>query len=195
MTHEIKQRWFISATVIAMAALYAGPVALLFDWNDAWKAVIADCEGDFSFCVAKANKDTSLSLFAYLSPFVPAALVAWLSWLLGFKVQLSDQAYPRKIIMTLTWLGIIVAGIACFFTFWNTLNRTVEELYKIPNRAFWLGAYNALAWLIAPLLFQRLIGPRLVAKSAHIAEFFLLLTVATPVVAFAVYVVRGMTKI
>jgi hypothetical protein len=193
MVAEIKRRLFITAVVVAMLALYIGPFIVLSRWSDILNTILLDCKEDFSFCWRKANKDASLPFLVYLSPFLPAIGVIWIFWLFSLEIRIGEERVPRKTIMTLIFLGMIVAIAAIIFTLNEIISQPVDKLYEISTRTFWIGPYVAFGWLAAPILFQRMLAPLMITATTRAGVFLMCALALTPAMAFAVQVFREAT--
>lgn len=199
MTNEVKQRLYVTAIVVAMASLYIAPLIVSSHFNEVKKALFEHCTKEFpaigfEFCWVEARSKAELPFWEYLVPFFPAALALWLNWLLKPDLRLSEDAYPKRTIKFLLWLGLLVAALAVWLPLSQVATWNAADLYKIESQTFWRAPWIAAAWLAAPMLFHYLLAPVSLAASMRKGKIGLWLLAATPVASFALYALRESLK-
>lgn len=196
MTKEVKLRLYVTAIVVVMATLYITPILVASSIEDVRKALLQSCMKEFpsigfDYCWDQSRRNAALPFWTYLLPYFPAGLALWLNWLIKPDLRLSEEAFPKRTINVLMWFGLLAAVVAIWIPFSEIASRVAADLYKIQSQIFWVSSWLAAAWLMAPILFTRLVGPVSLAPSMRKGEIGLWLLAGTPVVAFVLYAIRS----
>jgi hypothetical protein len=164
MNTQVKQRLFITFVALAMLGLLVIGIKTLASESDARSVALAECMKDnfqlFELCYRKTNQEISPSFFNYISPFLPATLLLWVSWLFKLSFQLEvDDRQSKSIRKVVFYVGCFVATLGCFFPLYIVLEKTLDRLASVLIYQLFLMPWLAVSWLCAPLLFQRLLDP------------------------------------
>lgn len=183
MDTQIKERLYISFVGLAATGLLVTGINVLINLNDIRSTALTECMKDgmylFEFCYRKTNQEISPSLFDYLSPFLPAIILIWLSWLFKLRFQVNvEPAIPNKLRKIVFWIECIVAALGCFFPFFIVLEKSTETLSSVLIYQLFLMPWIAVSWLCIPLLIQKLLDPE-----NKIIEFLRLRKIALAVMA------------
>ena len=121
-----------------------------------------------------------LPIWLYLIPYLPAVLLWGLHWSLNINLHLSVNAYPKRIVTGLVWLGLIAAVYGIILTFWIAI-----YLIETPPVMIFLPTIVLSGWVIAPLLFQNLLAPVEAMRHMTSLKTGLTLMLITPVLVFS----------
>jgi len=195
MTNEVKLRLYITAIVIVMAILYVSPSVINSNAASLRSEFSSSCfkatpEMGFDYCWQEATQKAALSTWDYLLPYLFAVIILWFSWLFKLELRLSDNSYPKRTMNALLWLGLLVAAIGIWIPISEVASTDVAKLHKISPRQLFAPSWFAATWLIAPLLFHRLVAPTSLATSMKKGKIALILLLATPIIALALLIVR-----
>lgn len=195
MNRDLRLRLYLTAIVLAMGFLYVAPFFVISHFEGIRSELFQSCFKEFptigfDFCWKKSHEDTELPFLAYLVPFLPAAALLWFNWFLKPDLTQTEESFPRRTIIGLLWLGLLVAAFAVWLPFYEVTSKNSTELHKIPSFMFWRSPWFATAWLIPPLLFQHLVGPESLAARMRKGYIAIWILAATPIAAFAIYVAR-----
>ena len=164
MNHDLKLRLYLTVIVIAMGFLYIAPLYIA--------------------------SNTVSPFLVYLLPFIPAISLLWFNWFLKPDFVLTEESYPRRTIIGLLWLGLLVAVIGVWLPLYGVASSESADLQNILSTTFWRGPWLASAWLIPPLLFHHLVGPASLSARMRIGKVVLCILAATPIASLALYAVR-----
>jgi len=196
VTNDLKLRLYLTLIVIAMGFLYVTPFLVSSHWQGVRSELLANCLKDlpnvgFDFCWQQSTQKAALPFFEYLLPFVPSLLLLWLNWLLKPNLKLSNESYPRRVMTTLLWLGLLISAVGIYVPLSEVIARDATELHKIESRTFWGGPWLAAGWLISPLLFHHLLAPVSLVAQMRKGKIALWFVAATPVIAYTLYLFRA----
>jgi len=164
MTNEVKLRIYVTTIVLALAFLYVGFINTINELSIVNEEIYDNCMNEYEsngleywgICNDR-RLEGMLPIWVYLAPYLPAGLLWWLSWLLKPNMRLPIDAYPKRTVIVLVWLGLIVAAYAILITYniaMNVIDKPVAAMHNTFNPTIYLSG-----WLIAPLLFQHLLAP------------------------------------
>ena len=133
MNHEIKKRIFISLVVVAVLSLYLSGFNIQLGLNELRSSALSRCiEGRyelFDFCLNKTNGEYSLTLLQFVTPFIPAALLLWIQWLLKIDATIEVEAYPKRILKTMRIVAYAIAMIGVAISFGHSNQHTLPVLF------------------------------------------------------------------
>jgi len=179
----VKLLLYLMATVIVVAFLYVSFIYAIVDQTTLRQEAFDNCMNIFgknrhSFFDICSNQrvEIKLPIWLYLIPYLPAGLLWGLSWLLNINLHLSINAYPKRIVAGLVWLGLIAAMYAIILTFWIAI-----YLNEKPPLMIFFPTIILSGWVIAPLLFQHLLAPAEEIRHMTALKSGLLLMFVTPI--------------
>lgn len=193
MDIQTKERLYITIVAIALLWQLCMGVINLSHVQDIRALALSDCLKDnfqlFELCYKKTNDEISPTLLNYLSPFIPASALIWISWVLKFKYQFETQDSPSKIRLGFVVLLFVVGSLGIFFPFYIVVEKEVERLYAVSLYNLFLMPWLAISWISIPLFFKKLLDTEnkisefkhlkkliyFVAASPFLAAVFLLL--------------------
>ena len=161
MSDEVKTRLYVTTVVMVMAVLYVGPEYSLDTYGRAQHSIFDVClkSATEHFMIAKCQRDflaVDPPLGGMIISYLPAGLLFWISWLLGMSYRLTREHYPAKTMIVLRW----IAYLAILFSAGLTLEIATAH-GEHPNLLNILQPVMIFSgWVIAPMLFQKLLAPR-----------------------------------
>ncbi len=185
MTNEVKLRIYVTAIVIGMAFLYVGFIYTINEQSIVNEEIYDNCMNEYEsnslaylgLCIDR-RLEGMLPIWVYLAPYLPAGLLLWLSWLLKPNMRLPIDAYPKRTVIGLVWLGLIAAVYAFFVTYniaMNVIDKPVAAMHNTFNPMIYFSG-----WLIAPLLFQHLLAPAEAKRHIRTLQIGLVMMVIVP---------------
>jgi hypothetical protein len=195
MSIQIKQRLYISFVVLAMISLLVIGINILTNLNEARSIAISECMEKniypFEFCFTKSNQDISPSFFNYISPFLPAAILIWISWLLKLNFQIElDLTQYKKIRKFVFGLGCLICALGTFLPFYIVIEKDMGRLTSISIYQLFIIPWIATAWLCAPLLFQKLLDPEKVLIEFIKLRKFVVIVIGAPLLSLVLLILR-----
>lgn len=193
MDTQIKQRLYITTVAATLLWLLCMGVVNLLQVQDIRAHALSECLKDnfqlFELCYKKTNDEISPTLLNYLSPFIPVAILLWLSWVMKFKFQVETQDEPSKLRTSLAVLLYVIGSLGIFFPFYIVAEKEVERLYAVSLYNLFLMPWLSISWISIPLCFKKLLDSEnkisefkhlhkviyCVAASPFLASIFLLL--------------------
>lgn len=161
MDFQVKQRLYITAVLAALLWLLCMGVINLIDVQDIRKSALSDCIKDnfhlFEICYKKTNNEIGLTLQNYISPFIPATILLWISWVLKFNFQIEIQDVPSKILKIFSYFIYLIAILGIFIPFLIVLEKDVERIYAIPFHNLLTMPWLAISWISIPIYFKKLL--------------------------------------
>jgi len=187
MTNEVKLRIYVTTIVIVLAFLYVGFVYTINEQSIVNEEIFDNCMNIYesisfsylNFCMNR-RLEGILPIWVYLAPYLPAGLLWWLSWLLKINLRLPIDAYPKRTVTGLVWLGLIAAAYAIFVTFYiamSVIDKPVAAMHNTFNPMIYFSG-----WLIAPLLFQHLLAPAEAIRHMRALKIGLVMMIVVPIV-------------
>lgn len=160
---------------------------------------VAECIKDsfkmFDICYKRANDEIHPSFFSYIEPFLPAALLVWISWVFKIKIQLNIDAPPKileKIIVTIIYL---VGALGFALPFFIVFEKEVDRLYAVSLQNLFLMPWLAVSWLSIPLFFQKLVHSEVRMLEISKVRLVIYAVAASPLLATISILVRQELKI
>lgn len=195
MNLEIKQRINLTLAVAAMIWLLTIGVSINFDIQQLRAEALTKCMADggfntFDTCYRNSREQIRPSLFQYLLPFIPASILIWITWLLKLDFQHTVDSKSKKILMWIRGISYFFGSIAIFITFYIVLEKTADRLSIVQFSDLLLVPWLASAWLSAPLLIRKLIGPDSQDSDLKRIRQLLLLVIASPLLALFLLMFR-----
>ena len=197
---DVKQRLFVTATVMAMIFLYSAALFITAEIESQRSSALTKCLDSkyssllFDLCWHNTRRDISPSIFQYLTPFLPALVLVWLNWLLKLDYRLEGASFPNKTMKWLRGVGYFVGVLACFLSFYVVLEKQADRLYLLQVSDIFSGTWIASGWLGAPLLFKHLHGSDDQAQVFQNARRLLYLVLASPFLALLLSFGRQATQ-
>jgi len=195
---DVKQRLFVTATVMAMIFLYSAALFITTEIESQRSSALTKCLDAkyslFDLCWHKTRRDVSPSLVQYLTPFLPALVLVWLNWLLKLDYRLESASFPSKTMKWLRGVGYLVGVLACFLSFYVVLEKQADRLYLLQVSDVFAGTWIASGWVGAPLLFKHLHGSDDQAQVFQNTRRLLYLVLASPFLALLLSFVRQATQ-
>jgi len=205
MTNESKVRLYISLLTIAMLLSYFGPF-YIFILQDSHQLIgfnvcvaqlppmLPSSRSEFLSYCSTVRWEPVFSFWTYISPYIPVGLLFWFDWVAKPQLRLSESSYPRRTILVLSSLGMVLVGIAFSWTSWSILSVEFDHLLKVPVLRYWTLAWLAFGWLLAPFAFHRLLAPPEFLGGQRKEMGMLLLGVLTPIAGFLILIIRGILE-
>lgn len=199
MRTDIKQRLFVTATVLAMIFLYSAALFITTEVESQRKSALTSCmDGEFSstlfdLCWHNTRRDVATSPLQYLIPFLPALLLIWLNWLLKLDFRLEVSSFPKKTMKWLRVIGYLVGALACFSSFYTVLEKQPDRLYLQQISDIFVVSWIATGWVSAPLLFKHLHGSKEQGQAFQLTKKTLYLVLASPLLALLLSAIRQAT--
>ena len=161
MDIQIKQRLYITTVAITLLWLLCMGVVNLSHVQDIRALALSECLKDnfqlFELCYKKTNDEISPTLLNYLSPFIPVAILLWISWVMKFKFQFETQDTPSKIRKLFATLLYLIGSLGIFFPFYIVVEKEVERLYAVSLYNLFLMPWLAISWISIPIFFKKLL--------------------------------------
>ena len=190
MPEDVKLRLYISIVVAVIVPLYIGPSLVLSHAESVRIELMFNCykesPGLWGSCWNQSK--AALPIWKFLLPYLPVTLLVWVNWLLKPNLRLSAQSFPKRTIKCLMWLGLVGALPAVGLSLWGVATQKIAD---IEARAVLAPPWLFDAVLVAPLLFNYLVGPVPSAINIRKEKIAVLALVVVPVVAFAIFAVRA----
>lgn len=199
MNQEVKNRIFISLAVLAMLCLYLVGFNTQMGLNELRSSALSRCiDGKyelFDFCLNKTNGEYSPSLAQFVTPFIPVALMLWVQWLLKIDATIEVVLYPKRTLKFLRFVAYTVAMIGIALPLLMVLEKSADRIYEVHMSNLFIGPWLASAWVSAPLVFQKLVGPRDLDIEFSLLRKVLFAVLISPVVAVLLQLGRELTNI
>lgn len=199
MNQEVKKRIFISLVVVAMLCLYFAGFNIQLGLNELRASALSRCiDGKyemFDLCRQKTTVEFMPSLLQLATPFFPAALLIWVQWLLKIDARIGADSYPKRTLKSLRFLAYAVALIGIALPFIMVLEKDVDRIYQVHVTGLFIGPWLATAWVSAPLVFQKILGPRDLDLEFMRLRQVLYAVLISPVVAVCLLFVRELANI
>ena len=68
--------------------------------NEIRSLALTECYKDdlklYDYCYNKTNKEIQLTIFNYISPFLPAVILLWIDWVFKFNFQIDIQVVSYR---------------------------------------------------------------------------------------------------
>jgi len=161
MDFQVKQRLYITAVIATLLWLLCMGVVNLINVQDIRKLALTDCIKDnyhlFEICYKKTNNEIGLTLLNYISPFIPATILLWISWVLKFNFQIETHDAPSKLIKSFVFLIYLIGILGILFPFLSVIEKDVERLYAIPFHNLFTMPWLAISWISIPIYFKKLL--------------------------------------
>lgn len=194
MNQEVKHRIFISLVVMAMLWLYFVGFNIQIGLNELRSSALSRCiDGKyelFDFCLHKTNGEYTPSALQLMTPFIPAALLLWVQWLLKVDVAIDVDSYPKR---TMKCLRVVAYAIAIFgvaLPLLMVIEKSADRIYQVHTGNLLIGPWLATGWVSAPLVFQKLVGPRDLDDDFSRLRKVLYAVLISPVVAVLIQIGR-----
>jgi hypothetical protein len=161
MSIHSKQRIYITFVVLSLLWLLCMGVINLSKVQEIRSLALSKClEGNFNlfdYCYKKTNDEIHLSFLDYASPFVPAAILLWLSWVFKINVQIDTPVIGSRLIKITRVLAYIIGAAGMFFPFYIVLEKELERIYDVIFKNLFLAPWLAITWISIPLFFRKLL--------------------------------------
>lgn len=199
MRTDVKQRLFVTASVLAMIFLYSAALLITAEVESERRIALTKCLGEkfnsmnFDLCWYNTRRDVSPSLLQYLSPFLPALVIVWLNWLFKFDCRLTTASYPTKTMQWLRGIGYMVGALACFLSFYTVLEKQSDHLHLLQVSDIFVAPWIASGWVSATLLFMYIHGSEEQAPAFKLTKRTLYFVLASPFMALLLLVLRQAT--
>ena len=193
MRDDVKLRLYVTAIVIVMAILCVGPQIVNSHFASVRQELLSSCFMErpglgFDFCWQDAEQKAALPLWEYLLPYLPAAALLWVNWLLKPSLKFSAESYPTRTIRGLVWLGLFAAAVGIYVSIENAVTGELSKAISFLRTLYPLWLISG--WLIAPLMFHHLLAPVASVPKMKNAKIGLILLAITPIVAVVVVFIR-----
>lgn len=182
----VKLLLYSMTTIFVVAFLYINFVYAIVDQTTQQES-FNNCTNDFGtnrYSLLNScwnqHSEILLPIWLYLIPYLPAALLWGLRRSLNINLHLSVNAYPKRIVTGLVWLGLIAAAYGIILTFWIAI-----YLIEVPLFMIFLPTIVLSGWVIAPLLLQNLLAPVEAMRQMTALKIGLVLMFITPVLVFS----------
>ena len=100
MNNQIKKRLYITTVLISLIWLLCTCVINLMQVNEIRSLALTECYKDdlklYDYCYNKTNKEIQLTIFNYISPFLPAVILLWIDWVFKFNFQIDIQVVSYR---------------------------------------------------------------------------------------------------
>ncbi len=192
---QTKQRLYISIVGLAAIGLLATGISVLNSLAEVRSAAMTECLKDgiylFDFCYRKTNQEISPTLFNYLSPFLPSAILIWTSWLFKLNFQTSvDTSIAKRLRKTVFWVGCIIAALGCFLPLYIVLEKSQDDLSSVLIYQLFITPWIAVAWLCVPLMIQKLLDPEKKMIEFLLLRKITLVVIFSPIIATITLIAR-----
>lgn len=183
-----------------MAWLYCSGLFLQTNISALRSAELSECLNNqyssllFDLCYKNSNDKFTLSLFQYLTPFIPSAALVWITWLMKLDFRLSEMTYPVRTMRWLRGLGYCVGLLACVLSLSIVVEKETNQLHLVEISSLLLGPWLASAWISAPLLFQKVLGPASISEQFKAILWMLYSVIAMPIIALLLLTIRQATQ-
>ncbi len=199
MNYSAKSRLYMSIVVLVMLLLIVMPISILLDLQNTRYSALTDCIKDnfylFDFCYKKSHEDITLSLLNFSTPFVPAATLIWLSWLVKVDFQIDANPPKFKVFRKVAFYGGCIVGcLGVFAPFFIVFEKPVDTLYKIAIHDIFLMPWLAISWLCAPIVFQKLLDSQSSMGELIRLRKLALVTLIAPFAAIFILFMRQILK-
>jgi len=190
MREELKVRLYVTAVVLVMAMLYVGVVFSHAAISKSADATFASClKGSTdSMMITKCERDHLAhdpQLGSLAVPYLPAALLFWVSWLFGLRYRLTQEHYPARTIAALRWVAYLAVAFSALVTFdiATSGNKPGNVLHVFGPTMLFAG------WVIAPMLFQMLLAPKDLSSPPLALRIALGAMISMPFVGIIVFII------
>jgi hypothetical protein len=193
MDIQTKQRLYITTVALALVWQLCMGVVNLSHVQDIRALALTECLKDnfqlFELCYKRTNDEISPTLLNYLSPFIPASVLLWISWVLKLQLQFEMQYTPSKFRKFISIFLYLIGSLGIFVPFYIVIEKEVERLYAVSLHYLFLMPWLAISWIAIPIFFKKLLDSEnkitefkylkkviyCVAASPFLAVIFLLL--------------------
>lgn len=107
---------------------------------------------------------------------------------------LSETTYPVRTMWWLRCLGYCVGLLACVLSLSFVLEKETNQLHLVEISSLLLGPWLATAWISAPLLFQKVLGPESINEQFKTTRWMLYSVIAMPLIALLLLTIRQTAK-
>ncbi len=198
MRTDVKQRLFVTATVVAMIFLYTAALFITSEIESQRSIALTKClDAKFSLfelCWHSTRNNVNASPLQYLTPFLPAIVLLWLIWLLKIKYRLDSSSFPRKTMKWLRGVGYTAGVLSCLISFYLVFEKPTERLYLLQISDVFAAPWVAAGWISAPLLFKYLHGSDDQAQFFQNLRRLLYIVLAAPFLALLLAFIRQSTQ-
>jgi hypothetical protein len=200
MNLEIRQRINMTLVIAAMIGLLTIGVSINLDIQQLRADALTKCMADsgfntFDLCYKNSREQIRPSFFQYLLPFIPASILIWFTWLLKLDFRYTADSKSIKFLKWMRGISYFVGAVAIFIAFYIVLEKTPDRLFIVQFSDLLLAPWLASAWLSAPLLFQKLVGPESQDSDLKRVRHLLFWVIASPLLAFFLLFFRQISSL
>ena len=194
MNNQIKKRLYITTVSISLIWLLCTCVINLMQVNEIRSLALTECYKDdlklYDYCYNKTNKEIQLTIFNYISPFLPAVILLWIDWVFKFNFQIDIQVVSYRFRKITNYFVYFVAFLGFICPFYIVYEKEVDRLYTINFSDLFLLPWLALCWISIPIFFQKLLD-----SEKNIVEFsnlyrVLYVVASSPILSFISILLR-----
>lgn len=170
MDIQIKNRLYITTVALSLLWLFCMGIVNLAHVQEIRAAALAECLKDnfqlFELCYRKTNDEITLSFLNYLSPFIPATVLLWMTWVLKFNFQIEILNVSSKLIKFCVVLLYLIGALGFLLPFFIVIENEPERLYAVSISNLFLMPWLGTCWISIPIFFKKLLD-----KENSITEF------------------------
>lgn len=198
MNNQIKQRLYITLVAFTLLWLLCMGVINEIQIQETRSLAFSECLKDnfnlFDLCHNKTNNDIYPKFWYYITPFIPALILLWLTWVFKLNFQIDAEGTSNKFIKITVGLVYFVAFFGFIFPFDIVFEKDVERIYQISFNSLFFTPWLAISWISIPIFFQKLLD-----SEKRISEFTNLnrvvyVVAASPILAIISLVLRQELK-
>ena len=199
MQNQIKLRLYITLVAITLLWQLCMGVINIIQVQDIRSLALTECIKDsfnlFDICYRKTNNDIHPTLLNYISPFIPAIVLIWISWVFKLNFQIEIESKSNKLKKILLSVIYFIAFLGFIFPFFIVYEKEVERLYDVAFNNLFLAPWIAISWISIPIFFQKLLD-----SEKHITEFnnlhrVIYVVAASPIISIIFLIARQELKI